>query len=120
MDNTGVGGRHFTEAIQGWIGERRGAQATLLRQVLPLVSCTSEHLRKQLLGERTATREVMEAAAKVMGVEPDTFLEYQGMMLEEALKRYPDLLATIYADIMAEVAARDALRTEPSDDQRRS
>lgn len=120
MNNTSVDSRHFTEAVQDWIGERRGAQTAFMRQAMQLVSCTSEHLRKQILGERTATKEVMEAAAQIMGVNPERFLEYQNLMMEEALKRYPDLLATFYADVMAEVAARDEARTDPGDGRRRS
>ncbi len=64
-------------------------------------------LRKMVRGQLALQPQAIEAMARVLGVEPDYFLEYRAWKLQEGLRRHPQVADDVYEMLMGSFAALD-------------
>ena len=114
MNNQVVAAAHFGSVCRRFYGEGHGDQTAFIRQVRETgrLRYARETIRQQLVGLANPTREVMEAAAKVMGVSPETFFEYRIWLIEQAMREQPDLVDEIYGLFRAHLGAEKEKRRE--------
>lgn len=87
----------------------RVSRNAIYRELQDKTGYKPEHLRKQILGERTVQPHVLVELARLFGVKPTVFREYRRWMLEVSLNGDPDLADEMWEMLQAE----DRLARQP-------
>lgn len=56
-----------------------------------------EYIRLMLRGERTLRVDLIEAVAKILGLEPEYFVEYRQYMVQKKMASSPEIVDKLYA-----------------------
>lgn len=82
---------------------RLGDKLTGLKQIYGRLGpwrYSNEYMRQMIRGDKTPSKEGIEAFARAMGKKPEWFLAYRVLQVGEAFKTFPDLDKRFYKAIM--------------------
>jgi hypothetical protein len=113
----------FGAALAALLRERQGHPLELVNFTAFFVTVkgySDEHLRLMVKGQRTLSKEAIEAMAAALGIEPDYFLEYRIAKAQEWMVAFPDEADHCYNILRAHVREDEREKSQPSKRRKRA